>query len=157
LAHAHADSSKEQEIATSELLDHVQTWQRGDDVDRVGNDLSDERVLEAGVDKVLSSVVEDEVDTRQLLQGLQQASGQEPLAQGTLEALNVRRFAQRHLVDVVGLDLVKLFDDGRVVYGQTTESSETLCGLLVSIHLDQISRGLREKEESVECMLACEL
>jgi hypothetical protein len=96
LTDAHANRSEEEQVATSELLNHVETRECGHDVDRVGDDRGDERVLEASADKVLSSVVDylllvavrrvlenqltDEVNTGQLLKRLEQASSYEPLA-----------------------------------------------------------------------------
>ena len=61
LAHAHANGAQEQKVATTQLLYEVETWKSGNDVDRVGDDLNGEWILEAGALKVSSSVVEDEV------------------------------------------------------------------------------------------------
>lgn len=58
LADAHADGTKEQQVAATELLNHVQTRQRGEDVDAVGDDGDDEWLLEAGVLEVLSAIVD---------------------------------------------------------------------------------------------------
>lgn len=84
----------------------------------------------------------NKIYTSQLLQGLKQTSGQKSLAQRTLEAINVCRFAQRHLIKMVGLHFVKLFDDCGVIYGQATKLAQALCGLVISIHFDEIARGL---------------
>jgi hypothetical protein len=58
LADAHADSTHEEKVTTTELLDHVQTREGGDDVDRVGDDRGDEGVLETSILKVLSAIVD---------------------------------------------------------------------------------------------------
>jgi hypothetical protein len=43
---------------------------------------------------------------------------------------------------VVGLDFVQLLDDGRMVNRQTAKLAQTLCGSLVFVHLDEVTRGL---------------
>lgn len=58
LAETHADSTHEEQIATPELLNHVQTREGRSNIDAVGNDLNNERILEAGALEVLSSVVD---------------------------------------------------------------------------------------------------
>ena len=60
LADAHADGAEEEEVAAAELLDHVEPWEGGGYVYRVGDDLGDEGVLEAGVGEILRSVVDCE-------------------------------------------------------------------------------------------------
>ena len=62
LTDTHAHSSHEQQVATTHLLDEVETWNGRDDVDAVGDDLDGETAgLETSVLKVLGAVVEDEV------------------------------------------------------------------------------------------------
>lgn len=58
LTNAHADRTEKEQVATTELFDHVETRKRGCDVNAVGNDLNDERRVETGAQKVLSSVVD---------------------------------------------------------------------------------------------------
>jgi len=58
LAYAHADCAEEEEIAAAELLDHQEARERGGDVYRVCDDLVDEWVFEAGIFKVLGSIVD---------------------------------------------------------------------------------------------------
>jgi hypothetical protein len=53
-----------------------------------------------------------------------------------------------HLVKVVGLDLVQLLDDGRVVDRQAAELSQTLGGGLVLVHLDEVTGGLGKEEKT---------
>jgi hypothetical protein len=97
--------------------------------DSLGNDLNNERVLEPGSLKVGSAVVEDEVDTRELLQALQHASSQETFADVPAEAIHVGSFGEAHLIRMVGADFAQLFHERRVVHFETTQFCERLCCL----------------------------
>jgi hypothetical protein len=66
----------------------------------------------------------DKVHTRQLLQTLEQTSGEETLAQSSFEAFDVGGLPEAHLVKMVSLYFVELFDDRRVVRWQTAEFSQ---------------------------------
>jgi len=76
LADAHTDGTKEEEVATTHLLNHPKTGESGDDVDQVSDETDEEGVLDTSVLEELSSVIKDEVDTSKLLEGLKSASGQ---------------------------------------------------------------------------------
>lgn len=93
LADAHTDGTKEEEAAATPFLDKVETGESGGDVDNVGDDRDDEGVGEAGVLEVLGSVIENEVDTSQLLQTLEETASQQPLADSALEAVNITSLA----------------------------------------------------------------
>lgn len=82
------------------------------------------RILE-----VLRAVVKDEVDSRQLLQRLEQTPRQEALPDRALEALGVARLPDALLEVEVGLDFIKLVKEGRVVGGQAPEPAQRLLGL----------------------------
>jgi hypothetical protein len=49
LRDAHSNGTEHEERATTPLLDHVETWEGGDDVDDVGDEGDYEGVLDAGV------------------------------------------------------------------------------------------------------------
>lgn len=87
----------------------------------LSDDLDDERVVEAGVDEVLGAIIEDKIDTSELLKALKQATCHQALANGALEALHVGSSADRELVAMVGLDLSKLFNNSRMVDRQATK------------------------------------
>jgi hypothetical protein len=91
--------------------------------------LDNERVLEVRILKVLRAVVKDEVDSSQLLQRLEKAPRQEALPDGALEALGVARLPDALLEVVVGLNLVELIKEGRVVDGQAPELAQRFLGL----------------------------
>jgi hypothetical protein len=58
LADTHANSSKEQEVSATELLNHVKTGESRGNVDAVGDDLDNERVLETGTLEVLGTIID---------------------------------------------------------------------------------------------------
>lgn len=62
LASGHANSAEEEQVAATPLLDEVETWEGGSDVDAGGDEADDEGVLEAGVLEELWAVVEDEAE-----------------------------------------------------------------------------------------------
>lgn len=69
LRNTHADGSSQKNRAASEAVDCVETREGHDDVDRVDDDLQDERVGKAFdvVREERGSVVDNEIDTDQLL------------------------------------------------------------------------------------------
>lgn len=89
LADAHANGTPEQQRSTTPLVNGVETRKRGANVDGGGDHGDDEGVRDTGVLEELSSVVENEVDTGQLLQRLKQTSGRQTLAHSSLEAIKV--------------------------------------------------------------------
>ncbi len=137
LRDAHADGAEQKEIAATHLLDEVQARECGSDVDRVGDDLDDKGILEAGILKVLGSIIEDKVDTcrssvaisgpgtrlhtGQLLQRLETTAGDESLEDGALETIDIAGLPHAHLIGVIGLNLCELLHDSRVVRVETTK------------------------------------
>lgn len=103
-------STEHEQRATAPLLDHVQTGEGGDDVDDVRDEGDDEGVLDAGVLEEGGAVVKDEVDTSELLQGLDGAAGSETLAERALDNLKVGGLSEAELELVVCLDLRELGD-----------------------------------------------
>ena len=67
LAHAHPESTVEEELSSTDLLDHVDTGESGADVDNTGSDGDEVGRSDTGSLEVRGTVVEDEVDTRELL------------------------------------------------------------------------------------------
>ena len=136
LRNTHANSAQEQNRATSPLVNSIQTGDSRADVDTGSNQTDNELVLETRVQEELRAVVEDKVDTGQLLQSLEETSSEKTLAKAALEALGVTSRADAHLVFVVGLDLGEFIDDSGVVSGETAELGKTLDGALVVVSLD---------------------
>lgn len=114
LADTHSNGTQKEQVAAAKLLDEVQAWEGRDDVDSVGDDLDDKRVLEAGALEVLGAIVEDEIDTSELLQPLETTARGKALENSALEAIGVARSADAHLILVISLDLGQLFNNSRM-------------------------------------------
>jgi hypothetical protein len=97
-----------------------------------------------------SSVVEDEVDTAQLLESLKTTASSETLAKVTLEAVDVAGLSKGHFVLVVGGDLSQLGLDGGVIDRKTSQLGERASSLLVLALLDVESRSFGENTQTSE-------
>lgn len=95
LAHGHADGAEEEEVASAPGFDEVESGEGGGYVDGGGDHGDDEGVVEPGVLEEGGAVVEDEVDAGELLEGLEEASRGQTLAEVAFEAVDVRGFTQR--------------------------------------------------------------
>ena len=96
--------------------------------------------------KEVCSVVEDEVDTSQLLECLKTHSGQEPLKHATADAVHIPTSSHLSLILVIGLDLVQFLNQDRVVNWELSETAHRLGSLIVLTLLDQVTGGLRKNE-----------
>ena len=67
LRDGHSDGTPKQHGSSSPFVNSVQTGESGDRVDEIGDQAYDEGILETRVLEELGAVVEDEIDTRQLL------------------------------------------------------------------------------------------
>lgn len=150
LADSHANSAEEQKRATTPSLNEVETRNSRGDVDGRSDHRDGERVRDAGTLEERGAVVEDEVDTSELLKSLEEASSRKTLAKVAAEAVEVGGLAQGHLVLVVGHDLTELLDNGWVVDVQSAESGERLGGTLGVATLDVHARSLRKDEHAEE-------
>jgi hypothetical protein len=102
----------------------------------LGNDRDDERILETRPLKVCRAVIEDEIDSSELLESLETTAGTKSFADGALKAVDIGAFANAHLVSVVGFDLAELLDQAWVVLRKTSESTERFGGLVVLVLFD---------------------
>lgn len=110
--------------------------------------MDDEGLADTRVLKVLGAIVEDEVDTSELLESLETHAGELALEHGAAEAVDVAGSALGHLVVVVGLDLGNLGDDGLVVGRETAELAERPGGLVHLSLLDEESRSLGKDQHA---------
>ena len=116
-------------------------------IDGVGDALDGEWTFEASIEKVLSAIIEDEVDTSELLQRLQKTASDETLEHGALEAVCVCSFAETQFVAMVGFDFRQLLEDAWVVGWHAAELAESLCRFVVPVSLDEVSRSFRKHDE----------
>lgn len=69
--HEHEEGTGYKRLATTEVLDNIQTAESRAEIDRAENDLGDKAIFEPGTLEDNSSVVEEVVGSGKLLQGLQ--------------------------------------------------------------------------------------
>jgi hypothetical protein len=150
LTDSHTDGSEEQELSSSPLLDQVQTRESRGDVDTRSDQTDGEAVSDSALLEEGSSVVEDEVDTTQLLECLKTTTGSETLAEVSLEAVDVAGLSKGHLVFVVGGDLSQLGLDRGMVDRKASQFGESASSLLVLALLNVESRGFGENDQTSE-------
>lgn len=150
LRDAHADGTPEKQGATSPAVDGPHTGKSRSDVDGRGDHTDNKTVGEARVLEVLRSVVEDEVDTSQLLERLESAAGELALEDGGLEAVEVATSADGGLVIVVGLDLGNLLGDVGVVLGKAADLGQGLGGAVDVALLDEETGRLGQEKHAEE-------
>ncbi|KAI3487308.1 hypothetical protein L1887_48893 [Cichorium endivia] len=127
LADAHPDGAEDEQLTAAEALHHVHAR-----------------------DGQLGAVVEDEVDTSELLESLDEDAGhgaKEVLSVVVLEAVEVGTGRVSELEVQVGLDDRQLGPNDRVVDIGRVEPGERLGSLLVVALLDEPTRGFGKNEE----------
>ncbi|CAG8604720.1 4149_t:CDS:2, partial [Acaulospora colombiana] len=150
-ADEHADGTDEQETSTSDVVDGPKGGDGHDDVDDVGGDRDRERVADTRVLEEGRAVVKDEIDTGELLPGLDKDTGEgaeEDLVGAHLEAVHVRALADFFFHAQVGLDVLEFGLDVNVVGGGTEETGERTGGGVVLVFLDEESRRFGEEEHA---------
>ena len=150
LADSHANGSEEQETAATPLLDKPETGEGGNDVDAGCDQGDDESIADTGILEEGSTVVEDKVDTGQLLKSLETATSRETLAKIALEAVEVSSLAEGELVLVVRSNFSKLLNKSGVLDVQLAELGQRLSSLLRATLLDVPARGLGDEDAADE-------
>lgn len=148
LADGHTSSAEEQKVAATPSLDEVETGKGGTDVDAGRDHGDDEWLGETRTLEVGGTVVEDEVDTGELLQSLETTASDEALENVALEAVKVGGLAQGQLVLVVSSYFAEFLAEGGVINVESSESGESLGGLLRLALLDTVSRSLGQDEHT---------
>ena len=144
LRDGHADGTPEEKWTSAPLVDGVEPWKRGRDVDGGGDHLNSKGVLDAGVLEeavrrqycafsltsrkrdLLCSVVEDKVHSSELLEDLKKTARKKTLSNIALEAIKVSSLSETQLELVVSFDLIKLVDNRWVVGRKATELRKSL-------------------------------
>lgn len=150
LTNGHTDGSEEQELSSTPLLDQVQTREGGGDIDARSDQTDGETITDSRILEERRSIIEDEVDTAQLLESLKTTTGSEALAEVALKAIDVAGLAEGHFVFVVGGDFSQLGFDGRVIDRKTSQFGERASSFLVLALLDVESRGLGKNQQPTE-------
>ena len=151
LANAHPDRTDQKQPPTTEPLDTPHTGKGHEDVDDVRGDRDQEGVMDTRVLEEDGAVVEDEVDTGQLLPSLNKDTGEgteTDFVVGVTEAVEVRRLAVL-LFDLVGsTDLIEFGPELGVVGREGDETGESTSGVFVALLHDEPSRGFREEDHA---------
>lgn len=142
LADTHPNGSQQKKTAATKFLNEVKTGDSRYNIDQVGNETDEESILNTGVLEELGTIVENEVDTGQLLKGLETTSGHEPLDHLGGETVGIGSLAERQLILVDSLDFVKFLEETGVVDRERTETAHGAGSTLEIVLLDKEARSL---------------
>lgn len=151
LTDGHVEGTTDEEPSTTSSLHEEERRNSHDDVDNVRGNGEQEWITGAGGVEELSAVVEDEVDTGELLPSLDKGTSQsaEPhLALATSEACGVTNGGVGPLEVVSGLDVSQLSTDEGIVNVGGVEASEGLGSLLWLVGTDEPSWRLGKNEKT---------
>ena len=147
-AGAHTGSTDQEQPPTAEPLDTLHARKRREAADDVGGNGDQEGVRNIRVLEEHGAVVEDEVDTGQLLPGLDEDTGEGTETDFVVtraETVGVRRLANFHLLLGGKTDLVKFGLELGMVGWEGNETREGTGGIGVATLLDEPSRRLGEE------------
>lgn len=151
LANTHNDGTPDEERATTKSLDTPHTGESHEDVYDVGSDGSEEGVGDTRVGEECSTVVEDEVDTSELLPCLDEDTGEgteSDLIVAGPEAIEVRRLAVTLLLLEVGTNVLQLEFNLGVVGSKRGETAQGLDSVSIAALLNQETRRLRKPDHA---------
>src|SRR6187402_3627257 len=117
-------TSPEQEWATSPFIDSIQTRDCGSHIHGTGNHTDHEWVGDTSILEELGAIVEDKVDSSELLESLEETASCKSLPDTALKAVEVCCFAKGEFVLMVGLNFTKLVPDSVVIFWKTAESRQ---------------------------------
>lgn len=110
--------------------------------------MDDKAIGDTRVEEVLRAVVENEVDSCELLQRLETHAGKLSLEHLPSEAIDIAGFSETHLELVVCTNFGQLRLDSRMVRGQTPQFAKRPRSSLIFPTLDKVARGLRQNEHA---------
>ena len=143
LANAHAGGTHQEQPPSTEPLHTPHAREGHEHVDDVGGDGDQEGVRNARVLEEHGPIVEDEVDSGQLLPRLNEDAGEGAKAdfvvRGT-EAVEVRRFVQLLLVVESNADLIEFGQKFGMVWGKGDQARESTGSIFIAALLDKPSR-----------------
>lgn len=146
-ANEHPGATVHQTLAASVVLDDVETGEGHTEVDNTQNDGGNVGVAETDTVEDTGSVVEDEVGTGKLLEGLQGNAEQNTVEHArTGEDLLPGSVTIGHLLLELGLHVGHLLSDDTVVGGHTVELAHDLTSLLSAAVTVGVTGGLGKEE-----------
>lgn len=148
-AHHHPGSTDHQRLSATTLLDDVETAEGTETVDRAENELGDVAVFETGGSKDSGTEVEEEVDTSELLTGLEDNTEDGTVHHAlTSEDLNETGLGKRALFVKLLLDVGDLAVNTGGVDVETGKIGDGLSGLfLLTLSVGE-ARGLGKQEDT---------
>lgn len=143
----HEASTNDQGLATTKVLDDVETTESGTEVDSTQDDLSDEAVVDTSTSHDGSSVVEEVVGTGELLQRLEDHTQDdtEEHARGGQEFVPFLLLAFSRLLLT---DLIQFFQDTIVVLRNTIEFGQVTTGFVDTALTEVETRRFGEEEHT---------
>lgn len=142
LRDTHSNRAAEKQGPTTPFVDRIQPRKGGPNVDAVDDQVDDKLILHAGILEELSTVIDDEIDTGQLLEGLEAATCEETFSQISLEALQVAGLSKPHLIIVVRLDFGDLLADCLVIGREAPDLCQIPSCCRGVVFLDHVPRRL---------------
>jgi hypothetical protein len=148
-AHHHPGGTDHERDTATTLLNDIETAEGTESVDGSENELSDVGVLETGGSKDGGTEVEEEVDTSELLTGLENNTEDGTVHHtGTSEDLNKAGLGHGTLLLKLLTDLIDLAVDTGGVGLETSKASNVVASfLLLTLSVGE-SRGLGEEENT---------
>lgn len=151
LTDGHVEGTTDQHPSSTNSLHEEEGWDGHDDIDDVGGNGEEVGVAGSGGGKESSTVVEDEVDTSELLHSLETSTSdnsEQDLSLTTLEQVEVGTLGVSSLKVEGSLDVGELGSNNWVVLVGRVQSGEGLGSSLSLANLDEPSRRLWEEEET---------
>lgn len=148
-AHHHPGGTDHERDTATTLLDDIETAEGTESVDRSENELGDVRVLETSGSKDGGTEVEEEVDTSELLTGLENNTEDGTVHHAvTSEDLNKAGLGQGALLLKLLTDLIDLAVDTGGVGLETSKASDVVASfILLTLSVGE-SRRLGEEENA---------
>jgi len=150
-ANAHSDGTDQEQPPTTESFDTPHAGESHEHVDDINGNGDQEGAGNTGVLEEDGTVVENEVDTGELLPALNEDTGEGAEADfvvGCAETVKVRRLAQLLLLLVGSANLFEFGPELRMIGREGDETGEGMGSIFVALLLDEPPGGLREEDHT---------
>ena len=148
LRDTHSNCTPEKDWPTTPLLDDIQPRERGSSIHTVGDQTDGEGVVKSRVLEKLSTIIEDKIDTSELLESLKTTSRNESLEKISFETINVGGISEVQFILMVGLDFCKFLNNCWIILWQASDPGKSLGCARQIVLFDQIARGLWKNQHS---------
>jgi len=151
LADTHASGTDKEKLPSANTVNGKDTGDGHADVDNIGGDSDQEGLLDTGGGEESSTIIEDEVDTSELLPRLDShtaESSEKDLVLTHLEAISPGRVADFLLLAQTHLDVLDFLGDFGVVSGYASQTLERLGSLDIFTSPEEPTRRLRQIQKT---------